>query len=61
MKHYALDCCVPMSGNVNQALSKAYPGFTIYCAQYTVITGVAMIFAACALSGFIQTHCVMSS
>ena len=61
MKHCALDCCVPMSGNVNQALSKAYPGFTIYCEQYTVKIGVAMIFAACDLSGFIQIHCVMSS
>ena len=50
-----------MSGNVNQALSQAYPGFTMYCEQFTVKIGVAMIFAACDLSVFIHTHCVMSS
>ena len=61
MKYCALDYCVPMSGNVNQALSKVYPGFTMYCEYYTVKIGVEMIFAACDLLGFIQTCCVMSS
>ena len=61
MKHCALDYCVPMSGFVSQDSSKTYPGFTMYCEQCTVKIGVAMIFAVCDFSGFIQTSCVMSS
>ena len=67
MRYYEALCIgllcntVPMSGYVSQDLSKTYPGFTKYCEQCTVKIGVAMIFAACDLSGFTQTCCIMSS
>ena len=61
MRYYEALCIGLLCGYVSQDLSKTYPGFTMYCEQCTVKIGVAMIFAAYDLSGFIRTCCVMSS